>query len=154
MRHTLKIIPFHIYVITTILCSYLFVVDLHFPSVPMLSGSTSIMYELLYFIGMTGDHRDIGIAKTLLIIIILWIVSLIVSYLIAWIGKRCLPFVVVAGANILITVLIICYAVYSEFTELVPKMVIETAVNFAYFIWMLWVYRKKLMNDESQRPVS
>ena len=104
MRFGRRVALRDIYAITTILCSYLFVVDSHFPSVPMLSGSTSIMYGLLYFIGTTGDHRDSGIAKILLIIIILWIVSLIVSYLIAWIGKRCLPFVVVAGVNILIMI--------------------------------------------------
>ncbi len=154
MKHTLKIIPLHIYFITTILCSYLFVVDSDFPSIPMFGGSTSVMYGFLYSIGMALDQRDVGIARILLILIILWIMGLIVCYLIAWIGRRCLPFVVIVGANILITIFIICYAVYSGFTELVPKMSIETAVNFAYFVWLLWIYRKKLMNNGSKNESS
>ena len=58
-------------------------------------------------------------------------------------AQKYIPFVVVVGVNILLTVGIICYAIYSGFNALVLKMSVETAINSVYLIWMIWFLYKK-----------
>lgn len=143
MKHSRKMTPIHIYVASTFFFSFLFFMDSHFPSIPMFGGSTTIMYGFLYFVGMTGDNRDPCFALFLSISILLLIFGLITTYLLAWYAQKYIPFVVVVGVNILLTVGIICYAIYSGFNALVLKMSVETAINSVYLIWMIWFLYKK-----------
>ena len=129
-----KELPITIYFIMTIICILLWV---PFHDLCHLAGAVSIIYSFLFAVGIHNQFfRYIALVWGPLLML-----SLIISYIIAAKRRKYLPFLVVAGTDLTVLVLLIGYKLLrSNYVGLLP-MSLSCSAHIIYFFWMIRHFR-------------
>lgn len=130
MKHKNNFLMIKLYFLATI---FVFICWIPFPETCHFMGASSLVYAFLLAVGCEQRFLSILVASWIPILFI----NLVIWFVFALKKHKSFPFLVVVGADLLVSLLIICYKVYSSNSTDLGITILGFTIRMVYFGGMI-----------------